>query len=96
MFEKSFFENRVVVWSFCFGPITISPFGIKRQKRRKLEAFYKKDKNVNTWVVQRIDDTDRVGVEALPLSNTPFPFQSKTNHRDILESTLVLALAQEE
>jgi hypothetical protein len=35
-------------------------------------------------------------VEALSLSNTPFPFQSKTNHRDILESTLVLALVQEE
>jgi hypothetical protein len=35
-------------------------------------------------------------VEALSLPNTPFPFQSKTNHRDILESTLVLALAQEE
>jgi hypothetical protein len=31
-------------------------------------------------------------VEALSLPNTPFPFQSKTNHRDILESTLVLAL----
>jgi hypothetical protein len=30
------------------------------------------------------------------LPNTPFPFQSKTNHRDILENTLVLALAQEE
>jgi hypothetical protein len=29
------------------------------------------------------------------LPNTPFPFQFKTNHRNILESTLVLALAQE-
>jgi hypothetical protein len=35
-------------------------------------------------------------VEALPLSNTPFPFQFKTNHIDTLESTLVLALVQEE
>jgi hypothetical protein len=35
-------------------------------------------------------------VEALPLPNTPFPFQSKTNHRNILESTLVIALAQED
>jgi hypothetical protein len=35
-------------------------------------------------------------VEALYLPNTPFPFQSKTNHRYILESPLVLALAQEE
>jgi hypothetical protein len=35
-------------------------------------------------------------VEALPLSNTPFPFQSKTKDRNILGSTLVLALAQEE
>jgi hypothetical protein len=33
------FENREVVQSFCFGPINFSPFGIKRQKRRKLEAF---------------------------------------------------------
>jgi hypothetical protein len=32
----------------------------------------------------------------LPLPNTPFPFQFKTNHRNTLESTLVLALAQEE
>jgi hypothetical protein len=48
------------------------------------------------WVGQRINDTDRVVVEALPLPNTPFPFQSKTNHRDALGNTLVLALAQEE
>jgi hypothetical protein len=30
------------------------------------------------------------------LPNTPFTCQFKTNHRDILESILVLALAQEE
>jgi hypothetical protein len=41
------------------------------------------------------NDTVRVGVEASPLPNTPFPFQFKTNHRNIIESTLVLALAQE-
>jgi hypothetical protein len=35
-------------------------------------------------------------VEALSLPNTSFPFQSKTNHGDTHESTLVLALAQEE
>jgi hypothetical protein len=35
-------------------------------------------------------------VEALSLPKTPFPFQSKTNHGDIIESTLVSALAQEE
>jgi hypothetical protein len=35
-------------------------------------------------------------VEALPLPNTPFPFQSKTKNRDILGNTLALALAQEE
>jgi hypothetical protein len=33
-------------------------------------------------------------VEALPLLKTPFPFQSKTNHRNTHGSTLVLALAQ--
>ena len=43
-----------------------------------------------------MNDTDRVVVEALPLPNTPFPFQSKTNHRDTHGSTLVLALVQEE
>jgi hypothetical protein len=43
-----------------------------------------------------INDTVRVGVEPLSLSNTPFSFQFKTRHRNILESTLVLALAQEE
>jgi hypothetical protein len=32
----------------------------------------------------------------LPLPNTLFPFQSKTNHRDTHGSILVLALAQEE
>jgi hypothetical protein len=30
------------------------------------------------------------------LPNTPFPFHSKTNHRDTHGSTLVLVLAQEE
>jgi hypothetical protein len=35
-------------------------------------------------------------VEALPLPNTPFPFQSKANHRDTYGSILVLALVQEE
>jgi hypothetical protein len=35
-------------------------------------------------------------VEALSLLNTPFPFQFKTKHESMLESTLVLALAQEE
>jgi hypothetical protein len=29
-------------------PINFSPFDIKRQKRRNLEAFNKKDMNVNT------------------------------------------------
>jgi hypothetical protein len=48
------------------------------------------------WVRQRMNDTDRVGVEALLLPNTPFSFQSKTNHRDTTGSILVLALAQEE
>jgi hypothetical protein len=43
-----------------------------------------------------VNDTVRVGVEALSLLNTPFPFQSKTKDRNTLESTLVLALAQEE
>jgi hypothetical protein len=37
---KKFLENRVVVRSFCFGPIIFSPFGIKCQKQRELEAFY--------------------------------------------------------
>jgi hypothetical protein len=32
----------------------------------------------------------------LSLPYTPFPFQSKTKDRNTLESTLVLALAQEE
>jgi hypothetical protein len=41
-------------------------------------------------------DTDRVVVEALPLPITPFPFQSKTKHRNTLGNTLVLALEQEE
>jgi hypothetical protein len=45
---------------------------------------------------QRVSDTVRVGVEALSLPNTLFLFQSKTNHRDILENTLVLAMAQGE
>jgi hypothetical protein len=45
---------------------------------------------------QRVNNTDRVVVEVLPLPKTPFPFQSKTNHRDTLGNTLVLALAQQE
>jgi hypothetical protein len=45
---------------------------------------------------RRVNCTVRVGVEALSLPNTPFPFQSKTKYRNTLENTLVLALAQEE
>jgi hypothetical protein len=45
---------------------------------------------------QRINDTDIVVVEALPLPKTLFPFQSKTNNRDTHGSILVFALAQEE
>jgi hypothetical protein len=95
-FLKEFLENRVVVWSFYFGPITLSLFGIKHQKWRELEVFYKKDRNVNSWVGQRIDDTDKVVVEALSLPITPFPFQSKANNSNTLGSTLVLPVAQEE
>jgi hypothetical protein len=29
----------VMVWSFCFGPINFSPFGIKRQKQRNLRGL---------------------------------------------------------
>jgi hypothetical protein len=35
-------------------------------------------------------------MEALPLPISPFPFKSKTKHRDTLGNILVLALAQEE
>jgi hypothetical protein len=52
--------------------------------------------NESSCVGQRINDTDRVVVEALPLLNTLFPFQSRTNHRNTHGSTLVLAVAQEE
>jgi hypothetical protein len=43
-----------------------------------------------------VNDTVKVGVEALSLSNTLFPFQFKTKHGGILENTLVLILVQEE
>jgi hypothetical protein len=35
-------------------------------------------------------------VEALSLPKTPFPFQSKTKHKNTLGNILVFALAQEE
>jgi hypothetical protein len=44
---------------------------------------------------QRVNDTVRVGVEALSLPKTPFPFQSKTKYRNTLENTLVLVVVQE-
>jgi hypothetical protein len=77
-------------------PINFSPFGIKHEKQRNLEAFNKKDMKVNTWVGQRVYNTDEDVVEALPLPTTPFPFQSKTKYRNTLGSTLGLALVQEE
>jgi hypothetical protein len=46
--------------------------------------------------MSRAKDTDKYGEKALPLYTTSFPFQFKTKHRNILGSTLVLALAQEE
>jgi hypothetical protein len=98
--SKKVLENRVVVRSFFFGPITLFPFGIKREKKRELEASnlspLEKDMNESSWVGQRINDTDRVVVDALPLPISSFPFQSRTNHGNTLGNTLVLALAQEE
>jgi hypothetical protein len=86
----------LLLWAY----INFSPFGIKRQKWRirGLDEFspFEKDMNESSWVGQRIYDTDRVIVEALPLPNTSFPFQSKTKHRNTLGNTLVLAEAQEE
>jgi hypothetical protein len=46
--------------------------------------------------MSRAKDINEYVVEALPLSITPFPFQSKTKYRNTLGSILVLALAQEE
>jgi hypothetical protein len=43
-----------------------------------------------------VNDIVRVGEEALSLPKTPFPFQSTTKYGNTLESTLVVALAQEE
>jgi hypothetical protein len=91
VFRKQGGVAVLLLWSINF-----SPFGIKHQKRRNLEAFSKKDMNVNTWVGQRICVTDKSVVEALPLPTTPFPFQSKTKYRNTFENTLVLASAQEE
>jgi hypothetical protein len=48
-----------------------------------------------TYMV-RMRFTFKTRCDTLSSPNTPFPFQSKTNYRNILESTLVLALAQEE
>jgi hypothetical protein len=45
--------------------------------------------------MSRAKDTYEYGVQALPLPTTSFPFQFKTKYRNILGSTLVLALAQE-
>jgi hypothetical protein len=93
---KTFLQKQgggavLLIWSINF-----SHYGIKHQKRRILGGFNKKDMNVNTSVGQRVYDTDEDVVEALSLPTTPFPFQSKTKYRNKLESTLVLALAQEE
>jgi hypothetical protein len=52
--------------------------------------------NESSLVGQRTNDTDRVVVEALPLPNSPFPFQFKTKPRNTLGNTFLLALAQEE
>jgi hypothetical protein len=78
-FWKKFLENRVVVWSFCFGLLISPPLALSAKKQRKLEAFFKKDMKVSAWVGQRRYDIDRVVVEALPLPITTFSFQSKTN-----------------
>jgi hypothetical protein len=95
-FLKKFLENRVVVRSFFVGLLISPPLALSAKNEENLEAFNNKDMKVSAWVGQRIYDTARVVVEALALPKTPFPFQSKTKQRDPLESTLVLALAQEE
>jgi hypothetical protein len=81
----------VVVQSFCFGllispPLTLAP------KIEKSRGLYQE--RYESKYMSRAKDTDEYGAKALP--TTSFPFQFKTKHRNILGSTLVLALAQGE
>jgi hypothetical protein len=88
----------LVVRSFCFGPINFSPLTLiaKNEELERPTNSAPLNMNESLSVGQRINDTDIVVVEALPLPNTTFPFQSKTKDKNTLGSTLVLALAQEE
>jgi hypothetical protein len=53
-------------------------------------------KRYESKYTSRAKDTDKYGAEALPLPTTPISFQFKTKYGNILGSTLVLALSQEE
>jgi hypothetical protein len=80
---------------FLLWHINFSPFGIKRQKRRNLEAYNRKDTDLSTLVGQRVFDTDGDAVEAFALPVTLLPFQSKTKCENTVGSILFLALAKE-
>jgi hypothetical protein len=43
--------------------------------------------------MSKAKDSNKYGVEAMPLPTTTFPFQFKTKYRNTLRNTLVLALA---
>jgi hypothetical protein len=81
------------VRSFCFG-LLISPPLASSAKTEKPRGLYQE--RYESKYMSRAKNTDEYGVEALPLPTTSFPFQSKTKYGNTVESTLVLALAQEE
>jgi hypothetical protein len=78
----------LLLWSINLSPLALSA------KNREIERSLSKRYESN--YMSRAKDTNKYRAEALPLHITPFPLQSKTKYRNTLESTFVLALAQEE
>jgi hypothetical protein len=68
---KKFSENRVVVWSFCFGLLISPPFALSAENREIKRSL----KRYQSKYMSRANDTNEYGAKALPLPTNPFPFQ---------------------
>jgi hypothetical protein len=80
-----FSENRVVLWSFCFGLVLSLPFALSTKNEEILRPFQCRYGIEVHEFEQGCLIPNECEVEVLPLLETPFPFQFETKHNIYLK-----------